>query len=298
MPSPAKRLSPALTERVLGRLGLSYWPPATVEGLTAVYRSWCHAVPYDNVLKLISLQRHAACRLPGDDPLDFFEGWLRYGAGGTCWAGNGALYALLSTLGFEPFRGVATILARPNTPPNHGTVVVVCEGKHYVVDATILHDEPLELAASGMPDAVVHAAWGVRSSWREGRWIIRWRPLHILAGVDCRIEHLDGTARIFRQFHEQTRAWGPFNYALYARRNRGTGVIGTAFGNRIEIDAAGNVSKFALAAEERVKFLVEELGVDEELAHEVPNDAPTPPPPYARATAVGRGTPPENPHCD
>jgi N-hydroxyarylamine O-acetyltransferase len=281
---PAERLSPSLTERVLIRLGLSHRPSPTLQGLAALYRAWCRAVPYDNVRKLISLHRQNSGPLPGADAIDFFEGWLRYGTGGTCWAGNGALYALVTTLGFESVRGIATILTRPNTPPNHGTVVVSCEGRRYVVDASILHGEPLELVASGELAAVVHEAWGVRLGLRQGQWIVRWRPLHILGGVDCRIEHLNGTAMSFRSLHEQTRSWGPFNYALYGRLNRGSGVIGTAFGKRIEIDDTGNISQLALPADERLRFLVEELGIDEELASEVPPDAPTPPPPYARAT--------------
>lgn len=283
MPSAAERLSPSLTERVLARLGLSDQPSPTIDGLTALYRAWCRAVPYDNVRKLISLHRRDPGPLPGHDAIDFFEVWLRYGAGGTCWAGNGALYTLLTALGFEAVRGIATIVARPNTPPNHGTVVVACNGVRYIVDASILHGEPLELPASGEPTAVAHPAWGVQLSRGQGQWFVRWRPLHILDGVDCRIEHLDGTAMIFRSLHEQTRSWGPFNYALYGRRNNSTGVIGTAFGKRIAIDEAGNISRLDLPADERVRFLVEELGIDEELASKLPPDAPTPPPPYARA---------------
>ena len=280
----AEGLSPLLTERVLVRLGLSRRPSPTAHGLKTLYGAWCRTVPYDNVRKLISLRKQHSGPLPGDNAIDFFEGWLRYGTGGTCWAGNGALHTLLATLGFESVRGVATMLARPNTPANHGTVVVTCEGKRYVVDASILHGEPLELVASGRPAEVTHAAWGAQSMLHQGQWFIRWRPLHILDGIDCRIEHLDGTAMAFRSLHEQTRSWGPFNYALYGRLNRGTGVIGAAFGNRVEIDDTGKIRQRVLRTNERVRFLVEELGIEEELASALPPDAPTPPPPYATAT--------------
>jgi hypothetical protein len=33
------------------------------------------------------------------------------------------------SLGFAPIRGLATMLVTPNLPPNHGTVLVGCEGK-------------------------------------------------------------------------------------------------------------------------------------------------------------------------
>jgi len=86
-------------------------------------------------------------------------------------------------------------------------------------------------------------------------------------------------ANTFRQQHEQSRGWSPFNYALHARINRGTSVIGTAFGQSVEFDARGQISQRRLRANDRVRFLVDEIGIHEELAAMVPPDLPTPPPP-------------------
>lgn len=133
--------------------------------------------------KLIHLHNHDPRPLPGDDASEFFAAWLTYGTGGTCWAGNGALHALLVSLGFAAQRGVGTMLVAPHLPPNHGTVLVSCDGALYVTDASILHSAPLRLdvhTATG----VAHPAWGVHCQRRDGHWYIRWRPMHALEGLD------------------------------------------------------------------------------------------------------------------
>lgn len=273
-----ERLAPALVERVLEKLKLSIQPAPTLAGLRTLYAAWCCNVPFDNVRKLIHLQRKDAAPLPGDQPADFFEAWLRYGTGGTCWAGNGALHALLVSLGFTSARGLATMLVTANLPPNHGTVAVDCEGKRYLVDASILHGEPLELAESGHA-AVSHPSWGVQFDVRAGQKIVRWRPLHRPEGFDCRIDQLGASAETFGTFHEKSRPWSLFNYQLYGRLNRGGTVIGTAFGQRIEFDAAGTLLQRGLDGQARLRFVVEELGIKEEIAVLLPADVPTPPPP-------------------
>jgi hypothetical protein len=87
----------------------------------------------------------------------------------------------------------------------------------------------------------------------------------------------------FQERHEQSRAWSPFNYELYARAIRGEGVIGIAQGQRVAFDNAGSVSRTPLAGDDRLRFLVDELGMHEEIVHQLPVDRPTPPPPGSRA---------------
>jgi N-hydroxyarylamine O-acetyltransferase len=282
-------VAPDLLERVLAKLGFSHRPAPTLRGLQELYGAWCFRVPFDNVRKMIALRQPSGGPLPGDDAADFFDSWLRYGSGGTCWSANGALHALLAALGFVPIRGVATMLVSPNAPPNHGTVCVPLEGKRYLVDASILHGLPLELPASGS-GAIEHAAWGVQTVLRQEHWNVRWRPLHVPPGIECRVEVLGTTAATFHDMHEKTRAWSPFNYQLYARVNRGSGVIGTAFGKRVEIDAAGAMTERTLPADERRRFLIEELGIAEELLRALPADTPTPPPPWLRQGAADPGS--------
>lgn len=282
MTPSADTLAPELLERVLARLGLPGQPAPTLDGLRLLYAAWCQRVPFDNLRKLIHLRRGDAGLLPGSHAQDFFESWLRDGTGATCWAGNGALHALLHTLGFAAVRGYATMLVAPDIPPNHATVVVDCEGRSYLVDASILHGEPLALSAT-QTTHVAHPAWGVETQLKDGLQVIRWRPIHMPQGLDCRIDRIGVGSEVFLDFHERSRPWSPFNYQLYARVNRGDTVVGAGFGERFVFDAQGGVQRRPLEAAERLRFLVEDIGIREELAAQVPDDVPTPPPPGSKS---------------
>jgi N-hydroxyarylamine O-acetyltransferase len=279
---PAGDLAPALIERILARLGLRERPAPTLEHLGLLYAAWCAQVPFDNVRKLIALHTRDPGPMPGSEPAEFFEHWLRSGTGGTCWAGNGALAALLRTLGFASMRGVATMLADPAARANHGTVVVRCEGRPYLLDASMLHGVPVPLDEAA-PAPACAAAWAVQARQRDGRWIIGWRPLHRPAGLECRIEWLDASLESFQALYEKTRSGGPFNYALYGRRNREDGVIGVAFGKRVQLRADGTIQESAVDRHERSRIVVEELGISEALAQALPPDSPTPVAPAAAA---------------
>jgi len=278
MLTSTEELSPDLLERVLSGLGFSAMPTPDLNGLKDVYAAWCRRVPFDNIRKLIHVQRQDPGVLPGDTAQDFFEAWLKYRTGGTCWAGNGALHSLLVTLGFAAQRGVGTMLVAPNIPPNHGTVTVALDGTRYVVDASILHSAPLPLE-EGEATTIDHPVWGVRCVKQERHWHIRFRPMHVPNGLECRIDQLSATREEFRERHERTRGWSPFNYELHARLIRGDAIIGMAFGQRVAYEASGAVSQSRLQGDDRRRVLVDELGIKEEIVHLLPPDTPTPPPP-------------------
>jgi len=281
MLTSTEQLAPDLLERVLSRLGLSAPPSLDLNGLKTVYIAWCRQVPFDNIRKLIHVQTQTLSAFPGDSAQDFFEAWLKYKTGGTCWAGNGALHSLLVTLGFAAQRGVATMLVAPSLPPNHGTVSVALDGVRYVVDASILHSEPLPLE-EGKAITIEHPAWGVRCVQQNNNWHIRFRPLHVPTGQECRIEQFFTTREDFRERHERTRAWSPFNYELHARLIQGDSIVGVAFGQRVVYDGTGAVSQSRLAGDERKRVLIDELGINEEIVQMLPPETPTPPPPWSR----------------
>jgi hypothetical protein len=77
MALPTEALSMELLERVLSRLRLSDRPAPTLDGLQTLYAAWCRKVPFDNVRKLIHIHNHDSGPLPGDDPSEFLEAWLR-----------------------------------------------------------------------------------------------------------------------------------------------------------------------------------------------------------------------------
>jgi N-hydroxyarylamine O-acetyltransferase len=177
---------------------------------------------------------------------------------------------------------MGTMRADPAAPPTHGTVLVTCEETRYLVDASILHSTPLPLHES-TPTGVAHPAWGVHCSMRDGIWYIRWRPVHQPDGLDCRLQYLHVSRETFRERHEQSRIWSPFNYELYARAIRGETVVGIAHGQQVVFDRAGGVSHTPLAGDDRLRVLVDELGMHEVIVQRLPLDTPTPPPPWSRA---------------
>ena len=154
-------LDSAMQRQILRKLGIER-PEPDLAGLTRLYSRWCETVPFDNSLKLAHIAVADPAPLPGDRPEDFFESWLEHGTGGTCWSANGALFALLRAFGFDAHRGIATMLAVPDLPPNHGTVVVDLQEGRFLVDASMLHREPLPLHER--VTRVEHFAWGVEAT--------------------------------------------------------------------------------------------------------------------------------------
>lgn len=271
-------MTPQLTAKVLDRLECDT-PPPTLEGLFALYGAWCRKVPFDNVRKLIHVRRGDPGRLPGDTPEDFFADWLAHGCGGTCWSANGALHALLQALGFTAERAVATMLVAPDIPPNHGSVLVTTGGDRWIVDASILHGEPLAMRP-GQASSIDHPGWGVNGSWVDGQFRVRWR--NFLTGgepMDCGFNHFGASAEEFSQRHETTRPWSPFNYGVSLNLIRGDGRIGVAMGSLYSLDETGAVTQRQAAHDERKRFLVEDVGMSEELIDQLPDDIPMEPPP-------------------
>lgn len=225
-----------MLERVLSRLGLAERPAPTLDGLHTLYAAWCRQVPCKNVRKLIYLHSHAPGPLPGDDAAAFLATWLSSGTGGTCWAGNGALHAVLVSLGFEAMRGMGTMRAAPKAPPTHGTVLVTCEETRYGVDASSLHSAPLPLYES-TPNGVAHPAWGVHGIKRDGAWHIRWRPVHQPDGRDCRLQFLHVSRENSRARHEQSRAWCVWLYVRFCLSSRDVEVLMAARGILLTYEA-------------------------------------------------------------
>lgn len=270
-------------ERILNRFEVDRPVKPTLEALEQVYAAWCRRVPFDNALKLTHVRARNPGPLPGGEAGAFFNGWLRYGAGGTCWSSAGALQSLLQALGFDAIRGVATMMAAPDLPPNHGTVIVTVEDVRFLVDSALLHVQPLQLREAETTQ-VAHGAWGCRSVWEDGRWHIHWRPVHQPHGMVCRLESWGATGEDYRARYDATRGWSPFNYSLYIRTNRGEEAIGLAFGTKLTLHADGRVSEVPVRdTHHRNQMLVEEFGLAEEVVNALPEDQPLPPPPGSRS---------------
>ena len=281
-----RKLPPKLRERVLAKLGFAGTPAPTFENLGAIYAAWCRGVPFDNVRKLIHVRAANPGPLPGRTAEDFLEAWLKHGTGGTCWSGAGAFHALLASLGFDAARGVGTMLVGPELPPNHGSVLVTFGEARYLVDCSILHGEPLRLEEDA-ETRVEHPAWGVRCAKSDGRLHVSWRPLQRLNGLECRLERFGATHPEFQDLHDQTRGWSPFNYEVTARINRGDRVVGLAFGKAVSLEVNGSSRETAVTHADRVRLLIEEIGLSEEIVDQLPEDIATPPPPDSRTAQAG-----------
>lgn len=274
-------LSQDLLERILTKLKLSNRPENDFDGLSNLYKAWCQGVPFDNSRKLVHVNANDPLPLPGGDAIDFFESWLKLGTGGTCWAGNGALHALLSSLGFAAVRGVATMMVAPNLPPNHGTVVVKIDEQDYLVDASILHNTPMLLSAETGSQPSKSAPWVKELFMEDSLWRVRWVPLHRFTEIDCKIDYYPTDDADFQKRHEQTRGWSPFNYELTVRKAFGNKMLGICSGQRAEFKD-GEIIFSDLSDDEKRTFLIDQLGLAEELVLRLPADQPTPPPPNSR----------------
>lgn len=73
-------------------------PAIDHDGLSKLYHNWCRKIPFDNLFKRLFLRGNEEIEFPGNNDLQFFRNWLKYGTGGTCWSGNGALQTLLASL--------------------------------------------------------------------------------------------------------------------------------------------------------------------------------------------------------
>ncbi len=275
--SPEPVLAPDLIEKILARLGLVRKPEQTLAGLREFYGAWCANVPFDNVRKLIHVRAQRKSPLPSFTPEDFFAGFLKYGTGGTCWAGAGALHTLVRSLGFDAERGIGTMLHAPHAAPNHGTVLVRFGETKYLVDSSMLFGEPL-LLNENASTSIDHPAWGVRCSRKDGHWFIAWRPLHKTDGFECRLERFDVSWAEFQQMHAATGGWSPFNFEVSARKNRNGEVVGVGFGQAVRLRKDGGVDRAPAAYQERTRILIDDVGLSEEIVSQLPDDVPTPKP--------------------
>jgi N-hydroxyarylamine O-acetyltransferase len=268
-------MHPATLAKVLERLGIAT-PSRDLAGLRALYAAWCRAVPFDSVLKMIHVAEGGSGSLPGFTAESFLEDWLTWGVGGTCWAGNGALHAVLSALGFDAQRAIATMMPSHSPAPNHGSVVVRVDGERWIADASTLTAEPIRIPAPSEPS---ESGPLPRFEWLDGRPAVVWRTFRVPAGFPCRFERIGVEGAEWDALHGASGIWSPFNYELSARVMRGDATIGVSPGQRFAIHADGSISGSPLDLAARRRFLVEELGIAAELARRLPDDRPVPPRP-------------------
>ena len=275
--SPEPALSPDLVERVLTRLGLREQPALDLAGLNLLYAAFSGHVPFDNVQKRIWFASPQTTSLPGGDPNEFFNNFLKHGTGGTCWPINGGLYALLRAVGFEAHRIVGSVVV--NGYPqgaNHGSVVAMLDGTHYVVDGWMASFKVLPLVP-GLRTSTghgIHDIYAVRTE--KGLEIIsypgfdREHPLPFRPEPEYDpVDHSFFLARA-----DLTKTVGFFNDALFICRHFTESILTLGRKNKIRVTANGTLSKSEVVGAERKRSLIEEFGLSEEIVEALPPDVP------------------------
>jgi N-hydroxyarylamine O-acetyltransferase len=279
----AETLQPELVERILAKLGFSQAPEADLDGLKAIYRAWSRKVPFDNILWRIYLASKSNGPVPGHNPQDFFENWLKYGTGGICFASGGAMYALLTALGFN---ATPVLCWMPDVM--HTGVVVECEGTPYFVDQSVPHSEPLSLGAEAQTQ-ITSPGWGMRLFSERGRWHFRWKTFS-LPGIEemgClfaprQYTHPNVAATLAQNYEIYNRLRGHSEYdchlnawllraATFMWLLKGDVLIRVEDGRReVAIDIEGDVIQRVLNPNELRTVIIDAFGISEELARRLP----------------------------
>ena len=268
-------LAPATTEAVLDRLGFSAAPAPDLDGLGALYDAWCRNVPFDNVVKRIHLTGGGADPIPNGPPEAFFASYLGHGTGGTCWPSSGALYALLTSVGFAARRGSGAMYDHLSGPVHsHGTVLVRLDGVDYWVDSSMLTQRVFAVKP-GVPTTVDDPVHRVRVDPVDAMWRVWWTHPFADEMVPCLLLDGDVGTEHYLARYEWSREFSPFNTGIYATRNVGETRITIAFGQRFERTRTG-VTSGPLGAD-RTRILVDEFHYSEAIVAALPADDPAPP---------------------
>jgi N-hydroxyarylamine O-acetyltransferase len=213
--SSAPPLSSELRDRVLDRFGLSSAPPTNLTGLQLLYGRWCEKVPFDNIRKMIALRTGDTSPLPGIRADDFFETWLADGAGGTCWPGANALWALLVSAGFDARRVAGSM--RDTGIVTHGTVKVAIDGMDWLVDSSLLTLVPIEIGprVTGHADPIV----SVEVEPTNDGHLVWFEVAPGTQAFPCRLLVDPASVEFFEQRYEASRTVSPFNQRITARRH-------------------------------------------------------------------------------
>jgi N-hydroxyarylamine O-acetyltransferase len=253
-----------LVEQVLDRLGLADLPSNDRDGLATLYRSWCRSVPFDNTLKLIALHGGGSePLLPGMDAGGFLRSWLRHGTGGTCFPSASALHELARSCGFDS-RVIIGSMWDLGTP-THGTTVVGIDGTDWLIDSSMLTEEPLPLPVDATSE-ITHPVFAATAEAVEEGWLLQFStPYDLDLRVPCRTTSPEGVGHetLVERF-EASRQASPFNHSPSTRLNDGTGVISYGGGKRYR-RTWSEMEESELTGERLYEALVTEMGLSEEI---------------------------------
>ena len=271
-------LSPELVERVLSKLGLTDRPTLDLAGLNTLYAAFSGNVANDNIQKRIWFAGDHTTHVTGGNPTEFFENWLAHGTGGTCWPINGAMAALVQSLGFDARRIVGTMIVEGYTGPNHGSVLVALDGVDYLVDAQIAAFKALPLVPA-KPASTGEGIHDISAAPIEGGFEVLWYTGHsreapIPFHTETEHDPVDHAFFLAGYERSKSRELSPFNESLYICRHFRESILTIGRKNKITIAADGAMNKSEITDTERKRMLVDEFSLSEEIVEALPPDVP------------------------
>ena len=268
------RLSPALVERVLQKLGLKIQPTLDIAGLDTLYGAICSSIPFDNVQKRIWFASDRKKPATGGDPVEFFENWVRHGTGGTCWPCSGSLYALARALGFRARRiAGSVIVANYPAGANHGSVLVKLDGVEYVFDLCFGSFKVLPLipgqSASTETGINTLKAAANEAGGHELFFHLGWSTAPLPFRPEP--EHDPVKHPFFLARYDRANRVGFFNDTLLVSRRFPDSIVTIGRGHKLVLTERG-LTTTELTSALRDEVLVEELGLSMEVVERIPPD--------------------------
>jgi arylamine N-acetyltransferase len=268
---------------VLERIALRQKPALDLTGLNQLYAAFCGNISFDNVQKRIWFAGPQTSPLPGSDPNEFFNNFLRHGTGGTCWPINGALYGLVHALGFQARRIVGSVIVEGYPRgANHGSVLVDLDGISYLVDAWMASFKALPL----IPGSATSTGEGIHDvravAIETGFEIICFPGFDRVHPLSFRPEHeydpVDHAFFLARA--ERTKTVGFFNEVVFITRHFLDSILTIGRKSKFHVAADGTLTRTEPTEAERKKSFIEEFGLSEEIVDAIP------------ANVVGAAAPP------
>jgi len=274
---PEPLLAPKLVELVLSKLGLQTRPSLDLAGLNLLYAAVSGKIPFDNVRKRIWFAGPRTGPLPGGDPTEFFNNWLRRGTGGTCWPLNGGVYTLLRTLGFDARRVVGSVIIEGYPQgANHGSTLVTLDGTDYVTDAWMASFKALPLTP-GRPTSTGSGIHEIRAvPTEDGFEILSYSGWLREQPLPFRIEpeYEPVNHAFFLNRAERTKVVGFFNDAVFISRHFSDSILTLGRNSKFRVAADGSLTKTQPSDAERRASLIEEFGLSEEIVDAIPPNVP------------------------
>lgn len=224
-------------EQILSKFDIKENCTCSLNNLSKLYQAWCISIPFDNLMKTVKIADNINAELPGITAEEFFHNWLEYGVGGTCWAGNGAIFALLQTLGYNAEFIAGCMLSDPldkSLSLGHGSIIVTLDGDEFLIDATMLHGKPIPLLPSESTNKTFY--FGV--SKQDDKLQIKWQPLGRTYSF-FQINKRNLLESEILTLHEASRGLSKFNGSPIIRLAKSSSIIGIVRGDFIKRDEYG-----------------------------------------------------------